>query len=96
MLSRLDPRSQRVVRNFLVRLSLYLWMLAFTARLGKWSYQQALDVSHLTCAMSALIAMALALFRGEKPAGVSLNLWDESLAFTALSLLALAILRKTS
>jgi len=94
MLSRLDIRSRQVVRNFLFRLSLNAWMVVLVAGLGKWPYQRALGAFHLTCAASAMVAMTVALFRGEKPSDISLNLWDESLAFSALGLLALFVWRE--
>lgn len=96
MLSRLDIHSRQVVRNFLFRLSLNVWMVVLVAELGKCPYPRAFGVFHATCAASAMIAMTVALFRGEKPMDTFLNLWDESLAFSALGLLALFIWREVS
>lgn len=88
MFARLDTRSQRVLRSFLVRLSLSAWFLLLFASLYRWQYWQAVGVFHLMCAVSALCAMTLASIRRERPQDATLNLWDESLAFSALSLLA--------
>jgi hypothetical protein len=95
MLTRLDPRSRVALRNFLIRLSLCAWVLVLTACLNKWSCRQAIAVFHLMCVVSAPSAMVFALLRREKPYQTTLNLWDESLAFSALSLLALFIWRET-
>ncbi len=93
MFARLDTRSRRVLRNFLVRLSLSAWVLLLFASLHRWQYRQAVGVFHLMCAVSALCAMTVALIRREKPQDATLNLWDEGLAFSALSLLALFLWR---
>lgn len=94
MFARLDIQSRTVLRNFLIRLSLSAWVLLLFAGIHRWPYRQAVGIFHLMCAVSALCAMAVALLRREKPQAATLNLWDESLAFSALSLLALFVWRQ--
>jgi hypothetical protein len=69
-------------------------VLLLFAGFHKWPYRHVLGMFHLMCAVSALSAVVAALLRREKPQAATLNLWDESLAFTALSLLALFLWRQ--
>jgi hypothetical protein len=91
----LDPKSQTVLRSFLIRLLVCVWMLALIANLNRWPFRVAIGILHLMCAIAALSAMAVALFRLERPDRTALTLWDESLAFAGLSLLMLFIWRET-
>jgi hypothetical protein len=91
----LDPKSRRVLRRFLIRLLLCVWMLALVASPNRWPYRVAIGMFHLMCTVSALGAIGAALFRREKLNQTSLTLWEESLAFAALSLLMLFIWRET-
>ena len=94
MLARLDIRSRTALRSFLIRLSLSAWVLLLFSSLHRWQYRQAIGIFHLMCAVSALCALAVAVIRREKPQDMTLNLWDESLAFTALSLLTFFLWRQ--
>ena len=91
----LDPKSRQALRSFLIRLLLCVWMLALVASLNRWPCHVAIGMFHLMCTVSALSAVGVALFRREKLQQTALTLWDESLAFTALSLLMLFIWRET-
>jgi hypothetical protein len=93
--SRLDPKSRRAVRNFLSRLLFCTALLLSIACFDRWPYRNVIAMFHLACSTFALAAMVAALLRREKPSGSFLTLWDESLAFAALSLLMLFVWRET-
>jgi hypothetical protein len=94
-LSRLDPKSQRAVRSFPSRLFLCTSLLLSIAFLDRWPCHNAIGAFHLVCSTSALIAMVVALARREQLRGPFLTFWDESLAFSALSLLMVFVWRET-
>jgi hypothetical protein len=87
MFSRLDSRSRAILNGFARRLCLAVGMVLMFSVIQRWPYQYALGLFQLMCMAAAACAMGLALLRRETVKAPTLTLWDEGLAFNALSLL---------
>jgi hypothetical protein len=93
MLSRLDSRSRAVLDGFARRLCLAVWLALLACYIQRWPYQDALGLFQLMCTAAAFGAMALALWKHEHLRSRTLTLWDEGMAFNALSLLTHGLAR---
>jgi hypothetical protein len=84
---RLDIRSRRALRGFLVRLVTFALITVGPCLAGSRSLREAGLGFHAICFFGATLACAWAALLREKPYAPSFNFWDEALALVGAGLL---------